>query len=79
MFLKQIIGYAEQYVLARRCVKSRFGGVGIGWVIPYTYFVMARGELWYNAIKRSESRASTETDRRREITSKGRVGIARYR
>lgn len=26
MFLKHIIGYAEQYVLARRCVKSRFGG-----------------------------------------------------
>jgi len=35
--------------------------------------------LWYNAIKRGESQASTETDRRREITSKGRVGIARYR
>jgi len=41
--LKHIIGYAEQYVGARRCVKSSFGGVGIGWVIPYTYFVMVRG------------------------------------
>ena len=43
VFLKQIMGYAEQYVLAWRCVKSRFGGVGIGWVIPYMYFVMVRG------------------------------------
>lgn len=55
MFLNEVMECAEQYVGARRCVKSRFGGVGIGWVIPYTYFVMARGGLWYNAIKRSES------------------------
>ena len=54
-FLNEMMGCAEQYVGARRCVKSRFGGVGIGWVIHYTYFVMDRGGLWYNAIKRSES------------------------
>ena len=41
--LNEVMGCAEQYVGARRCVKSSFGGVGIGWVIPYTYFVMVRG------------------------------------
>ena len=55
MFLNEVMECAEQYVRARRCVKSRFGGVGIGWVIHYTYFAMDRGGLWYNAIKRSES------------------------
>ena len=29
--LNEVMGCAEQYVGARRCVKSRFGGVGIGW------------------------------------------------
>jgi hypothetical protein len=30
-FLNKVMGCAEQYVLARRCVKSRFGVVGAWW------------------------------------------------